>query len=331
MAFKANFKLLIVTILVVATKQDSSNNEVDDKAGAFADVAQSLLQNQDLGSLVNNFIQSDGGRQLGSVLMGAMSNGQVMEGLGNVLSQAGGGSKGGFDPSIITSVLGMMGNTGRGAGGGGFDFGELLSLAGTFFSQQGNAESFMDYLPTLLSSLTANAPRNSHADHDWVLPPILERIHVFLEQFFNSETGQHLINTLGMDRFMKLFADANGNFSYDKFVELVENQSFRRHWLKVATSRMTTAISYISNPKMQKKYLTSAQQFINSFLKANGFPKSTLFDPTRPVETLTALGNHLAQEYFGYQVDAKQYVRPAVEYAKVRSECVANALLEFLF
>lgn len=322
MISNGTLKFLVFAILISLAKQDASNNEVDDKASAFADVAQSLLQNQDLGSLVNNFMQSDSGRQLGSAVMGAMSNGQVMEGLGNILSQTGGGNilsqtgggnSGGFDPSIITNVLALMGNSGR----GGFDFGELLSMAGTFFSQQGNAESFMDYLPTLLSSFTANAPKHSHADHEWFLPPVLERLHVFFEQFFNSETGQYVINTLGLDKFIKLFADENGSFSYDKFVELVENQSFRSYWLKIATSRMTTAISYISNPKMQKKYLASAQQFINSFLKANGFPKSTLFDPARPAETLTALAGYVSKEYLGYKVDAKQYVRPAVEYAKV--------------
>lgn len=319
MISSGTLKVLVLTLLLSSTKQETSDNEVDDKVSAFADVAQSLLQDQDLSSLVNNLIQSDGGRQIGSALMGAMGNGQVMEGLGSILSQAGGGgSKGGFDPSIIMNVLSMMGSSGRNSrGDGGFDFGQLLSMAGTFFSQEGNAESLMDYLPTLMNSFTAKAPKSNHADHDWFLPPVLERIHVFLEQFFNSETGHYIMNTLGLDKFMKMFADRNGNFSYDKFVELVENQSFRRHWLKIATSRMTTAISYISNPKLQKKYLGSAQQFINSFLKANGFPKSTLFDPIRPVETLTALANYVSREYMGYKIDAKQYVKPAVEYAKV--------------
>lgn len=316
MISSVTLKILVFTLLLTLTKQETSDNEIDDKATAFADVAQSLLQDQNIGSLVNNFMQSDGGRQLGSALMGAVSNGQVMEGLGSILSQTG-GNKDGFDPSIITNVLAMMtSNSGRSSQGG-FDFGDLLSTAGAFFSQEGNAESFMDYLPTLLSSFTANVPKTSHADHDWFLPPVLERFHVFFEQFFNSETGQYVLNSLGLDKFMKLFADQNGNFSYDKFVELVENQSFRRYWLKIATSRMTTAISYISNPKLQKKYLASAQQFINSFLKANGFPKSTLFDPTRPVETLTALANYVSREYMGYKIDAKQYVKPAVEYAKV--------------
>lgn len=317
MISSGTLKVLVFTLLLSLTKQETSDNEVDDKVSAFADVAQSLLQDQNIGSLVNNFIQSDGGRQLGSAVMGAMNNGQVMEGLGSILSQAG-GNKGGFDPSMIMNMLALMGSSGRNTGAdGGFDFGQLLSMAGTFFSQEGNAESLMDYLPTLMNSFTANAPKSSHADHDWFLPPILERVHVFLEQFFNSETGRYIMNSFGLDKFMKLFADRNGNFSYDKFVELVENQSFRRHWLKIATSRMTTAISYISNPKLQKKYLASAQQFINSFLKANGFPKSTLFDPTRPVETLTALANYVSREYMGYKIDAKQYVKPAVEYAKV--------------
>lgn len=320
MISSSTLKVLVFTLLLSSTKQDSSDNEIDDKVSAFADVAQSLLQDQNIGSLVNNFMQSDGGRQIGSAVMGAISNGQVMEGLGSILSQAGGGNKAGFDPSIITNVLALMGGSGRNSRGeSGFDFGELLSLAGNFFSQDGNAESFMDYLPSLLSSFTSNSPKSSHADHDWFLPPFLERIHVFLEQFFNSETGRYVMNSVGLDKFMKLFADQNGNFSYDKFVELVENQSFRRHWLKIATSKMTTAISYIANPKLQKKYLASAQQFINSFLKANGFPKSTLFDPSRPVETLTALANYVSRQYMDYKIDAKQYVKPAVEYAQVFS------------
>lgn len=64
------------------------------------------------------------------------------------------------------------------------------------------------------------------------------------------------------------------------------------------------------------RYLASAQHFINSFLKANGFPRSTFFDPSRPTETLTALANHVAKVHLGYKIDAKQYVKPAVEYIK---------------
>lgn len=75
----ATLKLLVIALLLTLSKQDS--NDVEDKVNAFADVAQSFLQDQNIGSLVNNLVQSESGKQLSSMLMGAVGNG-AMEGKG---------------------------------------------------------------------------------------------------------------------------------------------------------------------------------------------------------------------------------------------------------
>lgn len=42
-----------------------------------------------------------------------------------------------------------------------------------------------------------------------------------------------------------------------------------------------------------------------------------MFDPARPTETLSAFLNFMSKKYLDYKINAKQYVKPAVEYAQV--------------
>lgn len=88
-----------------------------------------------------------------------------------------------------------------------------------------------------------------HAEHSWAYPPILERGHILAEHFLSSEIGKKVMNTVGAEKIIKIFADETGKFSYDKFVQLMENHSFRRHWIHLVTLRMGKFIEYYSNSK----------------------------------------------------------------------------------
>jgi hypothetical protein len=55
---------------------------------------------------------------------------------------------------------------------------------------------------------------------------------------------------------------------------------------------------------------------INGFLSSQGYPKSTNLDINKPSETLTNLINHVAKRHLNTKIDAKEYVKPTVNYVK---------------
>jgi len=56
----------------------------------------------------------------------------------------------------------------------------------------------------------------------------------------------------------------------------------------------------------------------NNFLQSQGYPRSALFDPARPAETLSALADTMLQRTVGIQVNSITYVKPAVSYIQVQ-------------
>lgn len=65
------------------------------------------------------------------------------------------------------------------------------------------------------------------------------------------------------------------------------------------------------------RYLLTAQYVTNSFLDAQGLPKSTHFSVKKPEKSLTALLNYVLKKYLDMDTDVEEYVVPAVEYVKV--------------
>jgi hypothetical protein len=55
---------------------------------------------------------------------------------------------------------------------------------------------------------------------------------------------------------------------------------------------------------------------INGFLASQGYPKTTHLDINKPSETLTNLINHVAKRHLNTKIDAKEYVKPTVNYVK---------------
>lgn len=92
-----------------------------------------------------------------------------------------------------------------------------------------------------------------HAGHAWMLPPLVEKLHVMFDHFMHSELGKTIINRFGAEKFVQVFKDETGRYSYRKFVDMLENHSFRRHWIHMFTSRILDYIAYFADPYTQKK------------------------------------------------------------------------------
>lgn len=82
-------------------------------------------------------------------------------------------------------------------------------------------------------------------------------------------------------------SDERGNIMYEKILDSFENPSLRRRWIRSLTNFVAEWISHVSDPIIQQRYLTTAQFVGNSFLKSQGFPKTAMFDATRPADSLS--------------------------------------------
>ncbi|KAJ8960056.1 hypothetical protein NQ318_009497 [Aromia moschata] len=302
---------------------------------------------QGLGSLMGGLGEqgdkkSEGGNSIiPSLLLQGLSS--LIGGLGDQGDKKSEDGKG-INPALIGSVLKLLAQNqakpepgkdqkrlrvkvGSRDSGESYDVSDLLSLAASYLVQdqgegQGQAGSLLNYLPMILKTVKAfTGPEaekraEEHAEHSSMLPPFLEKIHIAFDSFIHSEMGKYLINVVGAEKAFKVFEDENGRFNYSKFSESMENLSFRRHWIRSVTDRLVGLLQYASDPKMQKMYLFNVQFLVNSFLKAQGFPKGKLFDPTHPTESLSAVVDYAMNKYFDVPVTSKEYLKPVVDYAQ---------------
>ncbi|EDW16775.1 uncharacterized protein LOC6575301 [Drosophila mojavensis] len=267
------------------------------------------------------------------------------EDTGDAQKRSSGGSSGG-------------GGVGGGAGAGiGLD--TILQVASAFMGNQGAPEKpanlqhqkqkravkeeepetengFMNLLPLIMQAVSSFAgpegqhTQERHKSHAWVLPPFLEHVHVLWDHFSNSELADALYEKSGVNKIMKGFKGRDGKVDYDKLFESLNNQSFRRRWIKSATLYLADWASYIANPENYLRYFQTAQIMFNGLLKSQGYPKQTYFDPARPSETISNLLNHVAKHHLNVKIDSRQYVKPAVGYAKELLKLgQARGLLQF--
>ncbi|CAD6992393.1 uncharacterized protein LOC101455068 [Ceratitis capitata] len=195
---------------------------------------------------------------------------------------------------------------------------------------------FMSLLPLVMQAVTSFAgpegqhTQEKHKGHAWVLPPFLEHLHVVWDHFSNSELADALYEKSGVNKIMKGFKSRDGKLDYDKLFDSLNNQSFRRRWIKSATLYLADWASYLANPEVYLKYIQTAQLMFNGFLKSQGYPKSTYFDPSRASETISNLFDHVAKHHLNVKIDSRQYVKPAVGYAKELLKLgQARGLLQF--
>lgn len=141
------------------------------------------------------------------------------------------------------------------------DLSGLFASFSSLLNNQGGGDmiKLLDYAPMLLSTINsfigpeAQGRAEQHQNHAWLMPPVLEKLHLMFDHFINSELGRAFIERLGAEKYAKMFMDENGNFQYEKFIELLENQSFRRHWIKMLTTKISEFLVYLADPKTHKK------------------------------------------------------------------------------
>lgn len=121
-----NLKPLFIVLLITSTTKQN-NNEEEEESNPFVDAARALLQDslqnkQDgfgaMGAMLQTFLQTDGGRQIGEMLIGGGTGGggkssgggaaaDILSGIGSLLSGAN-QQGGGINPELIGQVVDMF-------------------------------------------------------------------------------------------------------------------------------------------------------------------------------------------------------------------------------
>lgn len=295
----------------------------------------------------------NGGEDASAAILSGI--GSIIAGLNSNANNGRGGKDANFDPSLIGNIIEMFTQSSdsydnsrqlrnvntRKKQDSGVNLETIMQIASAFIGNQGksklkqnykersndnsydgNKNAFMTFFPMILQAVDSfNGPegqqtQEKHRDHAWVLPPFLEQIHVLWDHFTNSELADALWQKSGIHTIFKGFTGRDGKLDYNKLFDSLNNQSFRRRWIKAATLYLADWANYIAEPEVYQSYFQTAQIVLNGLLKSQGFPKSTFFDENRPSETITALLNHIAKSHLSIKVDTRDYVKPAVSYAK---------------
>jgi hypothetical protein len=202
--------VLVGAMVTLTAAQRATTEHAEEEPNPLIEAAKSLLQdhlqNQGTGAaqavsgLLHNFIQSDGGRHIGDMLMGATksNNGanaaDILSGLGSILSTAtagqGKGNEGGFDPQLIGQMVSMFANqavSGDNGDGGtsntvdvnnneikkkrkmaagndaGIDWESVMGLATNFMAAQGGSGNGWEGVLNMLPMLLGAGDGNNEA------------------------------------------------------------------------------------------------------------------------------------------------------------------------
>ncbi|KAK6622495.1 hypothetical protein RUM44_002307 [Polyplax serrata] len=210
------------------------------------------------------------------------------------------------------------------------DWETMLSYAGNVLSSMSNTnqktdgsagglESFLSFLPIIMNAITGQHNHHSshsipHHTHPQFLPPILENLHEYWDHFLTTDFGKSLWENSGLAELVKDFSDHQGNVETDKVFDSLENNAFRRRWIKSLSSFVAQWLKHLTNPEIQKSYFATAQIVCNSFLKSQGYPKESLLNINQPAKSISSLINTVFKRQFGLQIDSSNYVEPAVGY-----------------
>lgn len=189
-----------------------------------------------IASVIGNLMQTDEqGKSNGA--------GQIISGIASFIAANANNGKsngggGGFDPSIITNVIEMFSNNGANSDSTrqkrnngqqeGLGLDTIINIASMFLNnnnndnqQQGSrsardaptnniGEGLMSLLPMVMQTINSfSGPEGDkvharHKDHEWILPPFLEKIHVMWDHFSNSELAEVLWQKSGANKIFKV-------------------------------------------------------------------------------------------------------------------------------
>lgn len=279
--------MLCISVPLVNSDDSDESNPFMDIAASFL---QDSLQNggggaganglAGIASIIGNLVQTDNSPKSNGG-GGGLDAAQIIGGIGSLLAAANGGGgnngrqAGGFDPAIIGNVIEMFtagsddGKQGRrqkrsDQDGPGLE--TILNLVSAFASnanqvksQPNGAEGLLTLLPMVMQTVNSFAGEEGekvherHKDHAWVLPPFLEKIHVMWDHFSNSELAEAMWKKSGVDTIFKGFTGRDGKLDYDKLFGALNNQGFRRRWIKSATLYLSDWANYIAEPEVYRR------------------------------------------------------------------------------
>ncbi|PSN58281.1 hypothetical protein C0J52_00110 [Blattella germanica] len=206
--------VIVLTVIVFTNAQATEQQQTNEEANPLIEAATALLQDhlqnqggaggagQGLGGMLQNLMQSDGGRQLGDMLLGAAksNNGggaaDIISGLGSLLAATGQGKsgEGGLDPQLIGQMVNMFASQMADGNGDddnnvdinnneikkgkakkkasskdpGIDWESMINLAGSFMAAQGGGsggwEGLLNMLPMLMGD-TSDGKKMEHNHH----------------------------------------------------------------------------------------------------------------------------------------------------------------------
>lgn len=188
---------------------------------------------------------------------------QILGGLSQLMNgnnNGGGRSSGGFDPSIIGNVIEMFtannnddeqqpaahrekrGQNTRNTPDNGLNVEAILNIASAFMGNSANNDDqandksnngLINLLPMAIQAINSFTGAEGekvnarHKEHQSILPPFLERIHVMWDHFSNSELAQALWHQSGVDAIFKVCFIVNWrlHFVLHEFYSLSDGQS----------------------------------------------------------------------------------------------------------
>lgn len=216
---------IAMTFLQETLANQNSGRRGDSSGNGFAGIAQ----------LIGSLVQQDGSPKSN----GGIGAAQILSGISQLINansgRNGGNSNSGFDPSIIGNVIEMFASN---AGGDedeqpnvkrrrrsnsasqddGIGLETVLNIASSFMANSNNVdgqasnsnEGLMSLLPMAIQAINSfvgpdgEKVHAKHKDHQWILPPFLERIHVMWDHFSNSELAEALWEKSGVNTIFKV-------------------------------------------------------------------------------------------------------------------------------
>lgn len=103
--YKALFCVLMISSFTLQNEEEETNPFVEAARSLLQDSLQGQDAGQGLGGMVQNFLRTDGGKQLGQMFAGQGAGaGDLLGGLGSLLAGAGGGNNA-INPQLIGHLV----------------------------------------------------------------------------------------------------------------------------------------------------------------------------------------------------------------------------------
>ncbi|XP_021926119.1 uncharacterized protein LOC110832943 isoform X1 [Zootermopsis nevadensis] len=310
--------VILVTIMTLTNAQRTDNEHKDEEPNPLIEAAKALLQDQlqnqgaaqAVTGLLQNFMQTDGGRNIGDMLLGAAksNNGanavDILSGLGSILSSAtaeqGKGNEGGIDPQLIGQMVSMFASQamsghngdsdsnvdinnneiksgkGRkkvGTNDAGIDWESMIGLASNFMASQGGAGGGWEGLLNMLPALIGGGDGSNEVKR------------------FHNKHQQHK-STSYLHPFMETLYDYWEHFKSSELGQTVWRNSGLEATAQIFTDEdghfeMERIFGSLENGTFRRRWIKNLSSFVAEWISHISDPATQ----TRYLTTLQFVGN----------------------------------------